>query len=251
MFGISFLNPLLLYYALLAALPVIIHLLFRRRFKVVRWAAMEFLLASQKKNKKLMRLKHLLLLLLRCLILVLIAAALSQPLINTPGFSLLKGKASVYSIIILDTSYSMGYKAGNTTAFEEAKKKAGEILGLLRQGDSVSLITAGWKAKAVINEPSYQIISAKKELERLEVSASGNDLQGALQAAASLLAASKESIKEVYLLTDCQASAFKEKEKEIKRAVAGICASANYYLVRVDPGSTENIAVEPGSTRTR
>ena len=242
---ISFSNPSLLYFALLAALPVIIHLLFRRRFKVVRWAAMEFLAASREKTRKLMRLKHLLLLILRCLILVLIAVALSQPLIKTPGLSLFKGRPSVYAVIIMDTSYSMGYKTLNGTVFEDAKKKALEALGLLGQGDSVSLITAGWKAKAVINEPSYQIGTAKREIERLAVSASGNDLAGALQAAAGLLKNSKENIKEVYIYTDCQSLVFKEKEAEIRRNLAGISALARVYLVQAGSGpATENIAVE-------
>ena len=50
-----------------AAGPVIIHLLNRQRYRVVEWAAMDFLLESQKRNKKWIVLKQLLLLLLRTL----------------------------------------------------------------------------------------------------------------------------------------------------------------------------------------
>jgi hypothetical protein len=48
--AISFLNPLLLWGTALAAIPLIIHILNRRRFKRVRWAAMEFLLRAFKKR---------------------------------------------------------------------------------------------------------------------------------------------------------------------------------------------------------
>ena len=48
-----------------AAGPVLIHLLNRRRFRVVQWAAMDFLLASYRKQKKWIRLRQLLLLLSR------------------------------------------------------------------------------------------------------------------------------------------------------------------------------------------
>ena len=49
------------------ALPIIIHLLNKRKFIVVDWAAMDFLLDADKKNRRRIRLENLLLLLLRCL----------------------------------------------------------------------------------------------------------------------------------------------------------------------------------------
>jgi tetratricopeptide (TPR) repeat protein len=44
-----------------AAVPIIIHLLNRKRFRVVPWAAMRFLLAAQKRNIRRMRIEQLLL----------------------------------------------------------------------------------------------------------------------------------------------------------------------------------------------
>ena len=48
-----------------ALTPLLLHLLFRRRYRRVRWAAMEFLLQSYKKHRKWVWLKQLLLLLSR------------------------------------------------------------------------------------------------------------------------------------------------------------------------------------------
>src|SRR5436305_13189771 len=56
--------------------PVIIHLLNRRRFKIVEWAAMRFLIQAQKKNSRRIRLEQFILLLLRCLIILLVALAM-------------------------------------------------------------------------------------------------------------------------------------------------------------------------------
>ena len=53
--GLAFLNPLLLWALPLAAIPIIIHLLNRRRFQTVQWAAMEYLLRAMKQNRKRMR----------------------------------------------------------------------------------------------------------------------------------------------------------------------------------------------------
>ena len=121
MFGFTVLNPFLLFFTLLAAIPVLIHLFHRRRFKEVRWAAMDFLLKAQKKSKSLLKLRHLLLLLLRCLAVIFIVLAVSQPLIKAPSGLGLGGKSSTYSIIIIDNSYSMGEKIENRQLFDKAK----------------------------------------------------------------------------------------------------------------------------------
>ena len=60
------------------SVPIVIHLLNKRRFQRVRWAAMEFLLSAQKKNKRRVRVEHLLVLLLRCLAMALLALAVSR-----------------------------------------------------------------------------------------------------------------------------------------------------------------------------
>ena len=51
--------------AIFATGPLIIHLLNRRRFRVVHWAAMEFLLQAVKRNRRILQLRDLILLLLR------------------------------------------------------------------------------------------------------------------------------------------------------------------------------------------
>src|SRR5438270_5091413 len=60
------------------SIPIIIHLLNRRRFKIVTWAAMRFLLAAQKKSSRRMRVEQLLLLLVRCLIVLLLILAMAS-----------------------------------------------------------------------------------------------------------------------------------------------------------------------------
>src|SRR5437773_11869322 len=54
------------------SVPIIIHLLNRRRFKIVTWAAMRFLLAAQKQNSRRLRIEQLLLLAVRCLLVALL-----------------------------------------------------------------------------------------------------------------------------------------------------------------------------------
>src|SRR6476620_10558438 len=60
------------------SVPVIIHLLNRRRFRIVTWAAMRFLLAAQKQNSRRMRIEQLILLAVRTLMVLLLVAAMAS-----------------------------------------------------------------------------------------------------------------------------------------------------------------------------
>ena len=50
---------------LCATIPFVIHLLNRRRYRVVEWAAMDFLRQALERNRRILHLRDLLLLLLR------------------------------------------------------------------------------------------------------------------------------------------------------------------------------------------
>src|SRR5437763_11247077 len=72
MLAALFLSPGFLFIAAtLVSVPIIIHLINRMRFKRIRWAAMEFLLKAQKRNRRRLIIEQLLLLALRCLLVAL------------------------------------------------------------------------------------------------------------------------------------------------------------------------------------
>ena len=57
--------------------PIIIHLLNRRRFRVVEWAAMDFLRRAMQRNRRAVQMRDLIVLVLRCLAVALFGAFLS------------------------------------------------------------------------------------------------------------------------------------------------------------------------------
>ncbi|MFO0886290.1 MAG: BatA domain-containing protein, partial [Pirellulales bacterium] len=61
------------------SVPIIIHLLHRRKFQIVEWAAMDFLLEADRKNRRRIQLEDFLLLLLRCLAVFLAGLLLARP----------------------------------------------------------------------------------------------------------------------------------------------------------------------------
>src|SRR2546423_3432811 len=113
----SFLSSSLLGFLALASVPIIIHLLNRRRFQLVDWAPMRYLKLTIKTNRRRLRIEQLLLLLLRTLLIIVLILAVARPVLTQGALgSLLGGKGRVSRIIVIDDSLSMGYQVERRTA---------------------------------------------------------------------------------------------------------------------------------------
>src|SRR5438132_4391035 len=102
----GFLSPYMLWGAVAAGIPVVLHLFYRSRYRTVPWAAMKFLLTSIEQTSRRMKFQELLLLLLRVTLLVLLALAMARPI-----FSVARGTGqgtAVHVVLLFDTSMSMG-----------------------------------------------------------------------------------------------------------------------------------------------
>ena len=106
----SFLNPSILWGLLAVAIPIIIHLLNRRRHRTVKWAAMSFLLKATRESRGKKKLKHLLILSARALAVAAIIFAVAQPLIG--GLLGWGGSKLDTVVLVLDRSLSMETETG-------------------------------------------------------------------------------------------------------------------------------------------
>ena len=134
----SFLNPILLAGLGAIAVPIIIHLLNRRKFQKVVWAAMRFVKASVEQNQRRMRVEDMILLALRCLLVMLLALALARPAILSKATDLF-GQSKVTGVIILDNSYSMGVSDGTMIRFDKARDAALEAIDSMPIGSATAV----------------------------------------------------------------------------------------------------------------
>ena len=116
----SFAHPALLWGLALAGVPVLIHLINMFRHRRVQWAAMEFLLASQQKNRTRVILRQLLLLLMRMAAIAVVVLMLARPRLEGRWGSLFGG-GRTHHVVLLDDSFSMSDRWSDTSAFAEAK----------------------------------------------------------------------------------------------------------------------------------
>ena len=149
----GFLVESLLWGTAAVAVPIIIHLLNRRKFKKVIWAAMKFVQLSIDQNQRRLRVEDLILLLLRCALLILLALALARPVLPESESSVL-GQASVTSVLVIDNSLSMQLEEGGSTQFDKAKEASRDILEAMPKGSSVAVFLASDVVQPMIPKPS-------------------------------------------------------------------------------------------------
>ncbi len=128
------------------AVPILIHLLARRRFRRIRWAAIAFLLEAERRNRRRIRVEQLILLALRCLAVLLLALLVSRPFVQPGSLAALLGaQPRTERIIVLDDSFSMGYTDGTNAVFDRAKRVVDQLLRWVdreRGRDTITLLLA-------------------------------------------------------------------------------------------------------------
>ncbi len=110
--------------AALVSAPIIIHLINRMRFKRIRWAAMEFLLKAQKRNRRRLIIEQLILLALRCLLVAMVGLLVMRFV----GFSFadFAAKQGLHLVLLDDTLSMTDHVKGagqESDAFAKAKKE--------------------------------------------------------------------------------------------------------------------------------
>lgn len=200
------------------AIPVIIHLLNRRRFKTVTWAAMDFLLRAMKKNRQRLRFEQWILLATRCLVVFLLGMALARPLAcENRSLAGIGGRTGL-NVFVIDNSYSMAYEANRPgdarTHLDQAKIIAKAILARMNSGgESVAIVTSARPAAPVagFEKPSYNLVAAASAVDRIEQTYSATDLVSALQAALRVAREdARQPVKNLYILSDATRSAWEQ-----------------------------------------
>ncbi len=236
-----FANPLMLWGLAGASLPIMIHLLNRRKFREERWAAMRFLLAAIRKNQKRVHVEQWLLLAVRTMIILLVVMAMSKPFLEAFGVAdLLRGQRRHW-VIVLDGSMSMDYRVDDVPRFEQARDIARRLVKDARQGDALSLVLMADPPRAIVGSPSFNKEAVLREINAVALPHGGTDLAATFRKIDEVLGASPLPRKEVVFLTDLQAASWKRPESRgdagLKNAIAKLDARRARSQV-IDLGAT-------------
>ena len=226
------------------AVPIIIHLLYRKNRKETDWAAMELLRRALVQRSGQIRLEDFIILLLRCLTLLLLAAALLRPILKDSD---LVGNQKVGMIVAIDDSLSMNH--GATTRFENAIEKARKVLGTAQPGDKVSIVFLNEKStddsnkiplRAADYDPST-VNDILDEAKKLGASSHQSNLENSIPLLKEMAKEIKAGTKEVHIITDAQQSDWNDLSSESKGILAEIPASI--YILPVNSENDDNRSI--------
>ena len=196
--SLFFLYPAFLLGLLAASLPILIHLLNRRRLQRIQFPAVRFILLSQKRISRSYRLRHWLLLALRTLAVVFLVLLLANPIFQT-GAGLFAGGGPVSLVVLLDNSLSMTW-SGDGNGFKQAKEAAGLLISALDAGDRAALVPTSITGKQTIRLKVQKDVLLR-ELDAVEIADGTANLSAALDKAYELLS-EPAGQKEIRLITD-------------------------------------------------
>lgn len=202
----GFVAPLMLLGMISVAIPLAIHLIGKRRAKVVRFAAVDFLLGSDRKVSRWLRLREVLLLCARVLVCAVIPLAFAQPFLrcDAPGLPATRGPQA--AVLIVDNSAISAYQLDGETLLAREKRKAGGILSLLGPEAEVAIFAAAGGQTPIRLVPMSDKVA--REVTAIRESCRGARMDVSLERAYRLLSGAAHEKRTVFVLAPLAAAGF-------------------------------------------
>ncbi|NOZ22737.1 MAG: hypothetical protein GXP25_16790 [Planctomycetes bacterium] len=225
-------------------IPILIHLIYRKRAPQILFSTIRFIRTSAMKTARRRRIEDLLLLLFRVLLFSLLAIALARPFFRSGG--LLRANAGVNAVVILDNSLSMAAVHGNTMLYGRAKEIAQDVIRDFPGGSHAALMLTN--ASSLPEKLSSDIPAVYEAAASSEPSAGRADLFGCLTAAYKILGGVKEPNREIYVVTDMQQTSWQGQWQAPKVEKGD---GIELILVSVGRRGLRNLAVASATLHTR
>ncbi len=198
-----FLNPLMLLGLLGVSLPVIAHLLSRKKYDVVEWGAMQFLELGRQAKRRI-QLEEFMLLALRIGLIALLALAMARPWMSGSLAAMFAATPPGDYVLVIDSSYSANWRGAAKTPHQRATKWAQDFLKELSAADGVALIDARDVLSPLMPKFSRDRVTLRKLLDELPPPSGTSKLNEATVKALQMLQTGTNLSRHVIVITDGQ-----------------------------------------------
>jgi hypothetical protein len=207
MFGLDFLFASALWALPLAGLPVLLHLLFRRKSPLVEFSTLRFIKTSLQHTAARKKVQRWLLLACRALLLALLIWAIAQPArrLASSWFGASAGGQSLVAAIVVDSSYSMQVQDQQVSTLQKANGIVEDLLRGQLKDASVALFAGGAKAEAEQVQSASALLS---QWTPLTPHAAAAPLVDRIASATALLNRQGSAHKWLIVLSDLQGKEF-------------------------------------------
>lgn len=225
----TFVNLSLLAGSVLIAVPIILHLIMRRKPTLIEFPALRFIQQRHDMNRRRLRLRHLLLLLLRAGVIALLAFALARPSVRF-GTTAGSQEAPVAAALVFDAAPRMEYRHENKTRIEAAQELGLWLLAQLPNESEIAVIDTRIGSGGAF-QPDRG--AAKDRIANIVSVANSQSLPTAIEAAVKLLRESRLERKEIYIFTDLSRGAWPERQSARLQEQLNELGGVGVYLVDV------------------
>jgi hypothetical protein len=222
------------------AVPVLVHLLLKRRKKRIQFSTIRFFQFQDEQSSRRRKLRNWLLLALRLMIVALLVLAFSRPYArqNTAGGAAQKQQRLVF---VLDSSASMLATGSDGQRWTLAKDRIQKILGALTPDDRVALVECAAHANVLSGfAPPASVAQLLRDL--LPAYGTSTLSEGLQQAVRLLSDSGRNSLASIYVVSDLQKSACRTisscpipQELEVKVLPVGELVSPNLAVLQLEP----------------
>ena len=231
--GLSFTNPAMLHALWAAALPILIHLLNRRRSVTVSFSNVALLQTLQQDRMRKVKIKQWVLLALRTLLIAALVLAFARPTIRDASFG--RGHGETTAVMLVDRSLSMEHESDGKSLLRHGKERVDELTALFQPEDDVVLFPYDDRILAT-NETGLERV--RLTARSIEASFRGSNPVPAIDAARRVLRSSDSINRELYVLSDLFAAGW----SQVRDTYDGF-EGTSVFVVRPPEPDRQNVAV--------
>lgn len=207
----TFLNTIILSALGLSLIPVLIHLLNRKKSKLVVFSSLDFLKSLQKKKMKKIKIQQILLLILRTAVLLLAVMAFARPVSRIQQQSTIDSHTKTSVVIVIDNSVATSYLSDKGKILDDIKLMAEQILNYLKEGDEALIITSAATSPGHTTF-TQNFTELKAQTKELDFVYTRSNINEALYFAHKTFESARNVNREIYVLTPFFSTSFSDEK---------------------------------------
>jgi len=245
----TFLNPLVLFGLIAAAVPVLLHLLNLRKLRTIEFSTLTFLKELQQTKIRKLKLRQLLLLIVRTLLIAFIILAFARPALRGTFLGGIGTQTHSTIVIIFDDGFAMQANDEQGERLKQAKTAAEQILDIVKNGDELYLLKLSDLPRVTINPAAHDPNVLRTVLRETQFSEIHHTLQEAFTACLGLLRHSVNVNKEIYVVGTLQKTLFALSQNR-QTGDSLLDQHAKIFLCPIGSKTIENVAVDSVDVKT-
>ncbi len=237
----SFISPWFLFGLLGIAIPVYLHLYYRKTPVRKEFPSLRLIRLSVEFVARRRKMRNLLLLLLRVLAVILVVLAMARPFIGQSASAGVSSATPAAFVVLLDNSMSMGTSHQGISIYNTARSRALEILEQMNAEDRATVGLVNDPGRLIFPQLTWDSESLKKSIANAPLSMAGTNLASSILPALKVLAPLKNYRRAVYVITDMTESAWQPfiEKYDLAKVEPGI----DLVMVPVGGTAPENLAI--------